>query len=216
MAFPVICISHTDGSTGEGVGKIVADSLGFRYLNEEIILEAARLAQVEPAVVAEAEQKQTLLQRILERLSAAQAVLGVASRGAGLPVQAVSDPFARRTTKDDIRGMIRAAIHEVSRNGKAVIVTHAASMALAGRPGVLRVLVTAPQDVRAERIALARALTAEAATDTIAAGDSGRGDYLRNFYAIDEELPTHYDLVLNTQELSPEQVAALVVAAATA
>ena len=41
-----------------------------------------------------------------------------------------------------------------------------------------------------------------------------RADLLRYFYAINKELPTHYDLVINTDRISTEQAAALVVQAA--
>ena len=44
--------------------------------------------------------------------------------------------------------------------------------------------------------------------------DAGRRDYLKRFYEIDEELPTHYDLVVNTDVLSVERAADLVSRAA--
>jgi cytidylate kinase len=44
--------------------------------------------------------------------------------------------------------------------------------------------------------------------------DAGRRDYLRRFYNVDKELPTHYDLVVNTDVLSVEQAAELVSRAA--
>ena len=42
-----------------------------------------------------------------------------------------------------------------------------------------------------------------------------RRDYLKRFYELDEELPTHYDLVVNTDVLTLEQAAGLVVHAGT-
>ena len=54
------------------------------------------------------------------------------------------------TTSDELRAYIREAIEETAGHGKAVIVAHAASHALAGRQDALRVLVTASrQPVRA-------------------------------------------------------------------
>ena len=40
--------------------------------------------------------------------------------------------------------------------------------------------------------------------------DAGRADYLKRFYGVDEESPTQYDLVINTDVLSLEQAADLV------
>jgi hypothetical protein len=36
-----VCISRTAGARGEEVGRLVADALGFRYVDEEIVLAAA-------------------------------------------------------------------------------------------------------------------------------------------------------------------------------
>jgi len=110
--------------------------------------------------------------------------------------------------------LIRAAIYEVARAGQAVIVAHAASMALAGIEGVLRVLVTASTEVRAKRMASAERLERAAAEDAIAASDIDRRDYLKRFYGVKEELPTHYDLVINTEVLTAERAASAIVAAA--
>jgi len=45
--------------------------------------------------------------------------------------------------------------------------------------------------------------------------DASRRDYLRRFYDVGEELPIHYDLVVNTDVLSLEQAARLVAEAAS-
>ena len=214
MAFRVICISHTDGGGGEAIGREVASGLGYRYVNDEIIAEAARIARVDPKVVAATEQKQTFLQRILDSLASAQESLGPAALAAGFAVPIAPEAVSRRADKDDLRSLIRAAIHEVGKEGDAVIGAHAASFALAGKPGVLRVLVTAPDRIRVRRIGKERALPESVAEDEMQNGDRGRRDYMRTFYDCDEELPVHYDIVVNTEVLSTAQGAALIIAAA--
>ena len=87
---------------------------------------------------------------------------------------------------------------------------HAASHALAGRQDALRVLVTASPATRASRVAEAEGLDETRAARAIKDADTGRADYLRRFHAVEQELPTQYDLVLNTDQLSPEQAAALI------
>ena len=44
--------------------------------------------------------------------------------------------------------------------------------------------------------------------------DAARADYLRRFHGLSAELPTHYDLVVNTDALSIDQAAELVAQAA--
>ena len=75
---------------------------------------------------------------------------------------------------------------------------------------MLRVLVTASPETRARRLSEARELDLEDARKTIKDADSARADYLRRFYGVEVELPTHYDLVVNTDTLSVEQAVDLV------
>jgi cytidylate kinase len=44
--------------------------------------------------------------------------------------------------------------------------------------------------------------------------DAARADYLKRFYGVAHELPTHYDLVVNTDRLSSDQAASLLAHAA--
>jgi hypothetical protein len=44
---------------------------------------------------------------------------------------------------------------------------------------------------------------------------AARDDYLARFYGVDRELPTHYDLVVNTDVISPDRAADLLLLAAT-
>jgi hypothetical protein len=191
MAVTVVCISRTLGAGGEEIGRLVADKLGFDYVDEDIVTRAARRGDVSPEDVADAERRKSVLRRLLAELGTGSAVetYGLGPAGADLP--------------DDMRALIREAIEEVAARGNVVIVAHAASFALAGREGVLRVLVTASPETRASR-----------SEGSIKDSDAERADYLRRFYGVEHELPTHYDVVLNTDAVSVEQAAELLALAA--
>src|SRR3954454_16250042 len=115
----------------------------------------------------------------------------------------------------DFRDLIRATLEEVAARGEAVIVAHAASMALGDRSDVLKVMLTAPRGAR-RRTLVERGLDEKAAAKQIDKGDANRADYLKRFYDITQESPADYDLVLNTDRLGPDGVARLVVEAAGA
>jgi len=217
MGFRVVCISRTSAAGGENIGQAVAQRLGFRYVDEQIIERAAQQAEVEPALVAKAEHRQPLLQRLLEKMTVGAALAGSATLASGVPVDAfVPLPAASGADANDLRVMIQAAIHEVAGAGQAVIVAHAASIALGTTEGVLRVLVTASTDTRIRRVAeLERIIEAEAER-RIAASDREREEYFQRFYRLDEELPTHYDLVINTDVLTTAEAVDVVLAAVQA
>jgi len=44
--------------------------------------------------------------------------------------------------------------------------------------------------------------------------DSARADYLKRFYGVGSELPTQYDIVVNTDRLAPDVAVSLVALAA--
>jgi len=217
MSVRVVCISRTIAAGGEAIGHQVAARLGFRYVDEQIIKKAAEQAQVDPVLVAATEHPQPLLQRLIDRLSMATALVGPVSLATGVPLDIFAPtPTGYRAMPDDLRLLIRAAIHEVARAGQVVIVAHAASMALAGSEALLRVLVTASAHTRAARLAAAQDISVADAAVQVAASDRERREYFRHFYKIKEELPTHYDLVINTDALTAEQAVELIVAAAQA
>jgi cytidylate kinase len=133
----------------------------------------------------------------------------------GMTAPAPTDDSGNVLRSENLRAVIRDAIAEAASQGDVVIVAHAASMALSDVDGVLRVLVTASPETRARRLA-AGGLKSDDAAKEIRASDRARADYFKRFYGLDAELPTHYDLVVNTDRLDPKQAAALVAAAARA
>ena len=207
VACRTVCISRAEGAGGTEVGQLVAERLGFQYVDEEIIAQAAKKGGISPADVADEERRKSVLSRLLQEIGRGGAVESYGLAGtAGLPADG---PAA-----DAIRSLIQEAIEETAARGDVVIVAHAASRALSGRPEVLRVLVTASPETREERFSEARGIAPKEARRSIKEADAARADYLRRFYGVDAELPTHYDLVVNTDVLSIEQAAELVAQAA--
>jgi hypothetical protein len=141
----VVCISRTLAALGEQIGTLVAERLSFRYIDEQVIERAARLAQVDPKLVEAVEHRQPLLRGLMAKLAAARDLVGpvTATLALGLPAFGFSEHEGYRATSEDMRLLIQAAIREIASEGHSVIVAHAASMTLATRTDVVRVLVTA-------------------------------------------------------------------------
>jgi cytidylate kinase len=207
MPARIVTISHASGAGGESIGREVADRLRFRYIDEEIVSLAAAKEGVDAAVIADAERRKGLLERIIANFASAQAT---AAAGVG----AYWDPERELTTSDPLYALVIDAIRETAQRGEVVIVAHAASIPLAGSKGLLRVLITASTETRVQRLAEgARRGTSEAAK-LVKRSDAGRADYFQRFYGIERELPTHYDLVINTDVLTLDDAADIVVHAA--
>ena len=204
MSSRVVCISRSLAAGGEEIGRRVAKELGLRYADEEIIIRAAEAAGVSPELVAEAEHTSSLITRILEYMGQTPVDPVGWSASAVLP----------SPTKPSYEGLIERMVREAANEGNVVIVAHGGSIPIAGMSGLLRVLVTASPRVRAERLAREAKVEASEARKAIAESDRQRREYLRRFYNVRQELPTHYDLVINTDVLTLPQAAKLVESAA--
>jgi cytidylate kinase len=185
----VICVSHSDGAQGEEIARIVAERTGFRYIDYGIILAAAQADKMFPEAVALAETRR--------------------------PGRTIEVDFHRFEHAETLRELIRRAIRATADAGDVVIVAHAASFALTDRPEVLRVLVTASTTTRAGRVE-AEGRDARSASKQIKESDGARAAYLKRFYGVGTEEPTHYDLVLNTDRLTPDAAAEAVLGAIAA
>jgi CMP/dCMP kinase len=190
MKATVICISHAEGADGGTVGRAVADRLGYTFADDAIVSEAARAAGIFAESVSYAERKEAK--------------------------RSIEVDFGRIEKTEKLRDLIKTAIDTAAERGRIVITSHAASYALAGREGVLRVFVTAPDEIRAARFAETEGVNPKRAAKELEDSDKGRAVYLQRFYGVKNEQPTDYDLVLNTEKLGTDAAAALIAAAAGA
>jgi cytidylate kinase len=193
MVCRVVCISHATGAGGDEIGRRVAERLGFLYVDDEIVAQAAAKGGISAEDVADEERRKSFAARMLEAMAHGGGEAW--TMGAVGPTR-----FPDDLRGDDVRALIREAIEQTAARGNVVIVAHAASHAVPPGRQALRVLVTGSPETRAARVG----------DRAVKDADAARRDYLRRFYDVDEELPTHYDLVVNTDVLSAEQAADLI------
>jgi cytidylate kinase len=192
------------------VGRIVAERLGYRLVDEEIVQQAAESNGVSVEELADVERRNKVIDRLTRNLAVAGGAAGLMTAGAGVMDMSVG------TDPKSLRALIQKSIHETAERGDVVIVSHAASYALTGSGNVLRVLVTASPETRAGRTAQEHSLDNKKAAKAVAESDAHRAAYLKRFYSVGDELATHYDLALNSDSLSIEGMSDLVVRAASA
>ena len=204
MERSVVSISRTLGSGGEEIGRLISQELGFSYVDDEIIVHAAERAGVSPDTVEEIEHSQSRLAQILGGMGT--------DSGGGLLSSA--PPNFWSDSPVIYRDWIERVIRNTARKGQVVIVAHGSSIPLAGMSGLLRVLVTASPTVRAERLTRTADQDELGAQKAIEDSDRERGRFFRRFYNIEQELPTHYDIVVSTDVLTVEEAAKFIISAA--
>lgn len=203
----VITIATSDGAYAEDIGRLVARRLGLRYVNEDVIAMAAKKARVSPEDIGEVEHTKPLAKRIVDALASMASFEGCEPEaiefvGSTPLVQWTSSgPAMTKERATLYRNLIREVLWELGLGGNVLIVAHAAGIQLAGMDGLLRVFVSASPQVRAERVGRAKGMLPEDAWKHIEHTDGQRRGYLRSFHGIAQELPMHYDLVVNTDKL---------------
>jgi cytidylate kinase len=170
----VITLSREMGSGGDQIATAVAERLGLRVVNREVINQAARQAGVPEVALAEIDEL---------------GLLGIQPKPEALRLY--------RETAEQI-------IHGLADKGKLLLVGRGGQCVLAGRPGVLHVQIIAPRAMRIERIRGYFNLPVQAAEARLEATDQARADYLRRHYHAAWNAPELYDLVLNMAHLTPE------------
>ncbi len=209
MSARVITIARQVGTTGEEVARGVATRLGYRFIDYQIIQEAAQEAGVSPETVSEAEHTPSLMTRILESLA----------RTPSMPVAAWADPVPLATspllTSADYRRFVEDVIRDLATTGDCVIVGHSAQVTLRERHDTLRVLVTGSRKHRARRIMAGMGVEEKDALQTADRTDAERVDFFKRFYDAGWLSPWTYDLCLNSDHMKPEAIVDLIVAAAS-
>lgn len=116
--------------------------------------------------------------------------------------------FWDRISSDKTRykHFLRGSILETARAGSCVILGRGGQVVLENIPGVLHVRVTAPEDVRVERVAQRFECDREQAARLLRQSDEDRSGFHRFFFGSNWAAAEHYDLVVSTAMLSVEQV----------
>ena len=206
MPANAICISRAIWTGAETIAESVAQELGFRCVDEEILSLAAEKRNLSPAEVASAEAPRSLLAQLFQDIKRG---------GVGEVINYIPGQSALPMASNDLRVTIRDAILETVNQGGVVIVAHAASYAVGPRKNVLRVLITGSPLARQTRwLATSQGKSPREAAELIQASDDARANYVRRFYDVDQEQPMDYDLVFSTDKLSAALITEMIVNAA--
>jgi len=206
----VITIRGELGSGAPEIGKQVADRLHIDYADREIIAEVAeRLKRSKEGIEDKEMPPGTLLGRIAEALGQGFATSGYAGMYAGayLPTWEMPLGDARYLTG------LEFIVKELSKSKAVVIRGRGSQFILKDYPGAIHLLVVAPLDLRVKRVMKSLKLDEENAKKEIERFDSSRREFTKRYFQAELEDPVYYDLVINTEHLSFNDAALIVIGA---
>ena len=186
----VVTIARAMGSGGSFVGKRLASRLGCRYLEREVLLEAARRLHRDP------EALETFDERHLtfwERTRLAYA-FGVPDAPYAPPPMATDDMELFETQKTIMR--------EAVERGPVVLVGRAGYWVLKDEPGHLSVFLHAPLEKRVRRVRkIYRLPSDEAAREMVLQSDRQREHFIKAATGQDWRDPASFHLCVDTSRL---------------
>jgi cytidylate kinase len=188
--FPTVTISREKSSGGRSIARAIAERLHYVVFDRELVDAVARSAAVDRLVVEHLDEHsrrsiQEWTDRVLHRQSFSP------------------ETYLAHLTK---------TISTIGNQGRAVIVGRGAHLLLP-LERCFRVRVVAPADIRARRLILSAGLEGAVAERMIAEEDRQRAQFILENFRQSDANPLLYDLVINTDRVSAETAADLIVRA---
>ena len=192
-----ITIARQYGSGGRMVGEKLAELLGFRYVDRELVTLAAQKSGYDPEILSRADEKSA--GSLLYTLAMGSNMYGVHG-GAQLEMPLNDKLFIVQSE------IIKSEADKES----CVFVGRCADYVLAEYPGRISVFLYASKDARIKRVAHEHGLSEKEASETINKTDKRRAGYY-NFYTGgrwgDFE---NYHLMLDTSVLGTDKTAEII------
>jgi len=197
----VITLSRQSGSDGNIVAEQLCQKLGYRLFDKALMSQLAKKLNAE-IEIAEPRPEKSLLERILNPFDSAFV-------GDYQTQKVISIEDNQMPSVSQIRELILAAYE----HGNIVIVGRGSQVVLADKPDVLHVRVVAPREMRIRAWQKRESLSYKDASKKVSLRDRAHVDFVKNYFDTDLRDPALYDLIVNTQKLSTQSAADLIIQA---
>jgi MFS family permease len=188
----LVAISASLGSNGTAIAQLVARKLGVTFVDRLVPFTALEYSDVEP--------EHQSAREFVAMMSSLQAMFGASPPGG------------------DNVGAYRAAVEDAlcatAREGNAVVLGRGAVVVLHDWPSVLRVRIDGPFERRAARLMELRGFDRRQAEQAVRRSDELHAAYIRHLYDRNIHDPGLYDVMVDGTELSTENCAEMIAAAA--
>ena len=200
-----VAISRQRGSGGTFVGREVADRLGLRFVDREMLRIAAEYLQDHDSPA----QREQADSSWWSRISQAFAL--------GAPDTHCAPPSVESVYEGDLFMVEERLLREIVDDEATVVVGRGAAQTLRGRTGVLSVFLHAPEPWRISRIQdVYRLADRRAAQQMVHESDRARARFIQSLGEVGWTDVRGYDLALDTAAVTLEEAVNLIVEAARA
>ena len=188
----VITISREFGSGGRAIGKALADRLGVKFYDKELVYQAAKESGIDPA----------LFERIDEH--AANSLLYSLSMGMLTLGNTGYSPRDQISVNDQLYLLQHKIIKKLAKE-PCVIVGRCADYILKDKTNCVRFFIHADIDYRTERAVKLYNVPEDKAEAVVRKTDKTRANYYQFYTELKWGYAGNYNLCLNSSKLTTEQ-----------
>jgi cytidylate kinase len=203
----VITISREVGSGGRTIGRKLAQKLGVRFSDKELINGLQKKLSLDAKSIEEMKGKK---KRWLDDFI--QMVAPVPT--SGLLVDGDSDYISEYNKSRDVNDVFdaeREILNGIADEGSCVIAGRSGFFVLKDRPNKVDIFITASRENRIERIMSKQGISREKAEEVINAVDKARDNYVKRYTGQSRYDTRNYQLVINMDNLTEEKAVDLII-----
>lgn len=191
----VITIGRSYGSGGRTMGKLLAEDLGIRYCDRELLRMASDKSGINEELFGQADEsvKKSLSNFFKIKKADIDAI----------PASADSENFV---SDDNLFKIQAQVIRELAQEGDCVIVGRCANYILRDNPNVIRLFCYASLEDCIEREKMQSGMDEKEIVKKIQRIDKNRAEYYKYHTGQEWDAAANYDLCLNTGTMSYEQL----------
>ncbi len=202
----VITISREVGSGGRTIGRKLAERLGVRFSDKELIGALQSKLNLSPDRIEELKGKK---KRWLDDFI--QMVAPVPT--SGLLVDGDSDYIAEYNSSLSVNDLFEAEkdiLNGIADEGSCVIAGRSGFFVLKDRPNKVDILITASRENRIARIMSKQGLSREKAQEVVETVDKARDNYVLRYTGQSRYDSRNYHLVINMDYLTEDKAVELI------
>jgi len=201
----VITVSRELGSGGRTVGRILAQKLGVRYCDKDLINSLKEKFGISADALEAIKGKKKSWLEIFERYP-----MPVPPAGAFSEHLSAYRNIDTGITQDDVFEAESEILKELASAGSCVIAGRSGFFVLEGHPNKLDVFITASLENRIARVMQKQGLSREEAEKAIKKVDDARENFVKRHTGTSRYDLRNYQLVINMDGITEEDAAALI------
>ena len=199
----IITISRELGSGGHTVGQLLAERLGVRFSDKELIKALREEFHLTTDAIERLKgEKKDWLTSLLRKIVAMPKAENVVEW---------DDKFVQEyrpdLSSDEIFEAEKQILRGIAEEGSCVIAGRSGFFVLKDFPNKVDILITAPREKRIQRVMVKQHLSEQEAAAAIDRVDEGRENYIKRYAGTSRYDVRNYDLIINMDNVPDENAA---------